>query len=82
MLKISGLLFSLQNTNPKHGNPIYPNLLSFRQYVYMKEGFLYLASIMDPFKIIGFHMGDRLMKELVLTALDIVMKKQLSVNHC
>lgn len=79
-------------TDSKHGNQIYPNLLNQNfttdapgkvwvadiTYIWTREGFLYLASVMDLFsrKIIGFHMGDRLKKELVLTALDRAIKQQ------
>jgi putative transposase len=79
-------------TNSKHDNPVYPNLLEQKftmdapgkawvadiTYVWTKEGYLYLASVMDLYsrKIIGFHMGDRLKKELVITALERAMKHQ------
>lgn len=79
-------------TNSNHHHYIYPNILD-RQfnpdapgkvwvaditYIWTKEGFLYLASIMDLYgrKIVGFHMGDRLRKELVETALDRAIKHQ------
>lgn len=79
-------------TNSNHSHEIYPNHLNrnFKTdapgkvwvaditYIWTKEGFLYLASIMDLFsrKIIGFHMGDRLKKELVETALDRAITHQ------
>lgn len=41
-------------------------------------GWLYLASIMDLYsrKIVGFHMDERMTKELVLTALDRAYSQQ------
>jgi putative transposase len=79
-------------TDSGHKNFIYPNLLNQNfttdepgkvwvadiTYIWTREGFLYLASIMDLFsrKIIGFHIGDRLKKELVITALERAMKQQ------
>jgi putative transposase len=81
-----------ETTNSKHDNPVYPNILNRKftteapgkawvadiTYVWTKEGFLYLASVMDLYsrKIIGFHMGERLKKELVITALERAMKHQ------
>jgi putative transposase len=81
-----------ETTNSKHDNPVYPNLLDRKftmdapgkawvtdiTYVWTREGFLYLASVMDLYsrKIIGFHIGDRLKKELVITALERAMKHQ------
>ncbi len=40
-------------------------------YVATGEGWLYLASVMDLYsrKIVGWHMSDRMTKELVLQAL-------------
>lgn len=62
-------------TDSNHNNHIYPNLLNQNfstdapgkvwvadiTYIWTREGFLYLASIMDLYsrKIIGFHMSDR-----------------------
>lgn len=79
-------------TNSDHEKPIYPNILnqdftttspgevwvSDITYVWTSEGWLYLASVMDLYsrKIIGFHMGSRLTKELVLTALERAMINQ------
>ena len=73
-------------TNSKHSLPIAANVLNrqFRPdapnrawvtditYVATEEGWLYLASVMDLYsrKIIGFQMGDRMTKELVIQALD------------
>lgn len=79
-------------TSSNHNNPIYPNLLQQNfttdapgkvwvadiTYVWTREGFLYLASVMDLFsrKIIGFEMSNRLKKELVITSLDRAMNHQ------
>ncbi|MCM3730043.1 DDE-type integrase/transposase/recombinase, partial [Neobacillus cucumis] len=47
-------------------------------YVWTKEGWLYLASVMDLYsrKIIGFNMGSRLTKELAIIALERAMINQ------
>jgi putative transposase len=79
-------------TDSSHKNPIYPNLLEQNfttdapgkvwvadiTYIWTKEGFLYLASVMDLYsrKIIGFEISNRMKKELVITALDRAMKHQ------
>lgn len=73
-------------TNSKHDKPTYPNLLeqNFKvsepgkvwvtdiTYIWTREGWLYLASVMDLYarKIIGFAMSERMTKELVLLALE------------
>jgi putative transposase len=72
-------------TNSKHNLPVYPNLLNQNftvsrpgevwvgdiTYVWTKEGWLYLASIMDLYsrRILGWEMRGRMTKELVITAL-------------
>lgn len=69
-------------TNSKHNLPIYPNLLNQQfkveklgtawvsdiTYVYTREGWLYLATVMDLFsrRIIGWAMSSRMTKELVI----------------
>lgn len=79
-------------TNSKHSLPVYPNLLNQEftvsrpgevwvadiTYVWTSEGWLYLASIMDLYsrRIIGFEMGQRMTKELVITALKRAMVAQ------
>lgn len=73
-------------TNSKHDKPTYPNLLEQNfsvsapgkawvtdiTYIWTREGWLYLASVMDLFsrKIIGFAMSERMTKDLVLLALE------------
>ena len=73
-------------TNSKHDKPTYPNLLEQNfsvsapgkawvtdiTYIWTREGWLYLASVMDLFsrKIIGFAMSERMTKDLVLLAFE------------
>jgi putative transposase len=72
-------------TNSKHNLPLHENVLNQDftaskpnekwvtdiTYVPTGEGWLYLASVMDLYsrKIVGWHMSDRMTKELVLQAL-------------
>jgi putative transposase len=79
-------------TDSNHDHQIYPNLLDQNfttdepgkvwvtdiTYIWTREGFLYLASVMDLFsrKIIGFNMGKQLKKDLVITALNRAMNHQ------
>lgn len=72
-------------TNSKHSLPVQDNVLNQDftaskpnekwvtdiTYVATGEGWLYLASVMDLYsrKIVGWHMSDRMTKELVLQAL-------------
>lgn len=73
-------------TNSKHALPVFENVLNQRfnvsapnkvwvsdiTYIATGEGWLYLASVMDLFsrKIVGWSVGPRMTKELVLDALD------------
>src|SRR5699024_4845010 len=79
-------------TNSKHNLPVYPNLLnqtftvsqlgvvwvSDITYIPTKEGWLYLATVMDLFsrRIIGWAMSDRMTKELVMRALKRAFQTQ------
>jgi transposase InsO family protein len=79
-------------TNSKHNLPVHENVLNRQfqvaapntawvadiTYVPTDEGWLYLASIMDLYsrKIVGFHMDERMTKELVLKALDRAYSQQ------
>lgn len=79
-------------TNSHHNLPVYPNLLNqhFKTdapgkvwvtditYIWTKEGWLYLASVMDLFsrRIIGWAMDKRMTKELVITALKRAIGRQ------
>lgn len=72
-------------TNSKHSLPVQDNVLNQDftaskpnekwvtdiTYIATGEGWLYLASVMDLYsrKIVGWHMSDRMTKELVLQAL-------------
>ncbi|MEK3884387.1 IS3 family transposase [Paenibacillus sp. PL2-23] len=72
-------------TNSKHNMPVQENILNqeFKAskpnekwvtditYIPTAEGWLYLASVMDLFSrmIVGWHMSDRMTKELVIRAL-------------
>lgn len=84
--------FKVQTTDSNHNHRVYPNLLDQQfktsspgevwvadiTYIWTSEGWLYLASIMDLYsrKIIGFNMGNRLTKELVIVALKRAMTAQ------
>jgi len=79
-------------TNSDHDKEIYPNLLEQNfnvlapgvawvtdiTYIWTREGWLYLASVMDLYsrKIIGFAMSHRMTKELVLLALNRAKNNQ------
>ncbi len=79
-------------TNSKHKLPVFPNLLNQQfnvsrpgeawvadiTYVWTKEGWLYLASIMDLYsrRILGWNMSERMTKELVITALKRALAAQ------
>jgi len=73
-------------TNSKHNRPVAENLLnrdftaakpnqkmvSDITYLWTEEGWLYIAGVMDLCgqKIVGLSMGERMTKELVITALE------------
>lgn len=79
-------------TNSKHSLPVYPNLLNQQfhveepgkvwvgdiTYIWTKEGWLYLATIMDLYsrRILGWYMSERMTKELVITALKRAIGRQ------
>ncbi len=79
-------------TNSKHNLPVYDNVLNrgFKvdkphkawvsdiTYIATSEGWVYLATQMDLFsrKIVGWAMGERITKELVLAALDDAHKRE------
>jgi len=79
-------------TDSKHSKPVAQNHLNREftpegpntswvadiTYIYTKEGWLYLATIMDLYsrKIIGWSLRDRLTKELVIAALDMALKQR------
>jgi transposase InsO family protein len=80
----------VRTTDSKHGLPVAPNVLArdFRPpgpnrvwatditYVPTREGWLYLAVVMDLFsrRIIGWAMGECIDRHLVLVALDMALK--------
>jgi putative transposase len=79
-------------TNSKHNLPVAENVLNQQftakapnavwmtdiTYISTDEGWLYLASVMDLYsrKIVGFHMDERMTKELVIKALDQAYSRQ------
>lgn len=79
-------------TNSKHSQPVYDNVLNREftvaapnrvwvsdiTYVSTEQGWVYLASLMDLFsrKIVGWSMGSRMTKELVLDAFDMACRRQ------
>jgi transposase InsO family protein len=79
-------------TNSKHNQPVYDNVLNrgFNvlapnkvwvtdfTYIGTAQGWVYLASVMDLYsrKIVGWSMGERMTKELVLEAFDSACERQ------
>nr|WP_312876217.1 IS3 family transposase [Paenibacillus frigoriresistens] len=79
-------------TNSKHNLPVFDNVLNRQfivqapnkawvtdiTYIQTGEGWLYLASVMDLFsrKIVGYAMGARMTRELVLDALEKAYKRR------
>jgi putative transposase len=79
-------------TNSNHKLPVYPNILNQQfttqgpgevwvadiTYIDTKEGWVYLASIMDLYsrRIIGFHLSNRMTKDLVILALERAIMNQ------
>jgi len=79
-------------TNSKHNYPVHDNVLNqtFQAerpnqvwmaditYVWTKEGWLYVASVMDLFtrKIVGWKADSRMTKELVIEALDQAYERE------
>lgn len=79
-------------TNSKHNQPVYDNVLNrgFKvlapnkvwvtdiTYIGTSQGWVYLASVMDLYsrKIVGWTLGDRMTKELVLEAFDQACERQ------
>ena len=76
-------------TNSRHNLPVAPNLLNREftverpdevwvgdiTYVWTREGWLYLAVVLDLFsrKVIGWGMGERLTAEIALSALNMAI---------
>ncbi|WP_233597565.1 MULTISPECIES: IS3 family transposase [Corallococcus] len=79
----------VRTTDSAHRHPVAPNTLerNFRPgqpnrtwagditYVWTEEGWLYLAVLLDLFsrKVVGWAMGERIDRELVLSALDMAL---------
>ncbi|TAN62139.1 IS3 family transposase, partial [bacterium] len=79
-------------TNSGHSLPVAPNLLNKRftaagpdkiwvsdiTYVWTREGWLYLATVLDLFsrRIVGWAMADRITSELVIRALNQAVWKR------
>jgi putative transposase len=79
-------------TDSKHNHPVAENLLdrnfsverpnqvwlSDITYVPTEEGWLYLAAVKDPFqkKIVGWSMGERITKELAISALEMAISRR------
>lgn len=79
-------------TNSKHKQPVYENVLNrgFKvqapnkvwvtdiTYIATLQGWVYLASVMDLYsrKIVGWSLGERMTKELVLEAFDKACERQ------
>ncbi|MDQ1910600.1 DDE-type integrase/transposase/recombinase [Paenibacillus sp. GD4] len=79
-------------TNSKHNQPVYDNVLNrgFNvlapnkvwvtdiTYIGTSKGWVYLASVMDLYsrKIVGWALGERMTKELVLEAFDQACERQ------
>jgi len=79
-------------TNSKHNHPVYANVLNrnFKvlapnqvwvsdiTYIHTRQGWVYLASVMDLFsrRIVGWAAGDRITKELALKAFDMACERR------
>jgi putative transposase len=79
-------------TNSKHNQPVYENVLNRNfnvlapnkvwvtdiTYIGTSQGWVYLASVMDLFsrKIVGWALGERMTKQLVLEAFDKAYDRQ------
>jgi len=79
-------------TNSKHNQPVYENVLNRQfkpdapnkvwvadiTYIATRQGWVYLASLMDLYsrKIVGWALGERMTKELVLEAFDKACMRQ------
>lgn len=83
-------------TNSRHGYPRYPNLVSDLgierpdqvwcadiSYIHLRQGFVYLAIIMDVFTrgLRGWHLGRTLSSDLAMTALERALKRGVPEVH-
>jgi putative transposase len=79
-------------TDSRHDHPIAPNLLDRQftvaapntvwladlSYIWTREGWLYLAVVLDLFsrQVVGWAMDERMPQELTLAALDMALKRR------
>jgi len=79
-------------TDSRHDHPVAPNLLDRQftveapnmawladiSYVWTREGWLYLAVVLDLFsrQVVGWAMDERMPQELTLAALDMALKRR------
>ena len=78
-------------TNSNHTNEVAPNILAETKvtyanqvwvtditYIDTEEGWLYLATVMDIYtkEMVGYSMGDRITKELVMIAMKAAIAKE------
>src|SRR3954463_6425807 len=77
-------------TDSRHDHPVAPNLLDRQftveapntvwladiSYIWTREGWLYLAVVLDLFsrQVVGWAMDEQMPQELTLTALDMALK--------
>jgi putative transposase len=83
-------------TDSKHNMPVAPNLLN-RQfvvlrtdtvrasditYIHTREGWLYLAVVMDLYssRVVGWAMNNRIKRRLVMDALKMAKKSRTPIN--
>jgi len=68
-----------QRFKAKHPNQVW---LADMTYINTKEGWLYLAAVMDLYsrKIVGWSMSNRMTEELTMSALEMAVAKRLPVS--
>jgi putative transposase len=79
-------------TDSRHDHPVAPNLLDRQftvaapntvwladlSYIWTREGWLYLAVVLDLFsrQVVGWAMDERMPQELTLAALDMALQRR------
>jgi putative transposase len=79
-------------TDSRHDHPVAPNLLDRQftveapntvwladlSYIWTREGWLYLAVVLDLFsrQVVGWAMDEQMPQELTLAALDMAIKRR------
>jgi len=79
-------------TDSRHDHPVAPNLLDRQftveapntvwladiSYIWTREGWLYLAVVLDLFsrQVVGWAMDEQMPQELTLAALDMALKRR------